>query len=78
MNYSGMPQTSAVRIFAGDHPMLAATVKAVLEGRRRDLLEELLTAQDWGMFCERRGRVFGIDEAIQHAIDAETKLNERG
>lgn len=71
------PQPSAVRFYAPDHPLLAANVKSVLEQHRDKFLEELLLAKDWGDYCERKGKVLGIDTAIQLTINAEQALNER-
>lgn len=70
-------QPSAVRLYAPGHPMLAATLRSQLERRRKELLEELLNAIDWGDFSERRGKVRGIDDAIQATLDVEVALNER-
>ena len=71
------PQPSAVRFFAPDHPALAATIRARLEQRRADLIEELLLASDWADFNKRRGVVKGIDEALLHCSEVERDLNER-
>ena len=68
---------SAVRIFAPDHPHLAAGVRAQLEKRRAELMIELLNAHDWGDFCERKGKVRGIDDAIQTTHEVEQALNQR-
>lgn len=64
-------------LIPAEHPRLVGTVKAILRKRRLDLLEELMNAADWGNFCERRGKILGLDEAIAHAEAAEQKLNER-
>lgn len=72
-----MAQPSAVRFFAPDHPQLAVGVRAQLEKRRAELMNELLNAQDWGDFCERRGKVRGVDEGLQATLDVERELNER-
>ena len=71
------PQPSAVRFFAPDHPALAVTIRARLEQRRKDLIEELLLAADWADFTKRRGVVQGIDEALLHCSEVERDLNER-
>jgi hypothetical protein len=70
-------QPSAVRFFAVDHPAVAGTVRARLENRRKDLVEELAFATDWGDYSRRAGRVEGIDNAIQFCIDVETEAQER-
>jgi len=70
-------QPSAVRFFAVDHPAVAGTVRAKLEKYRRDLIEELTVAADWGDYCRRAGRVEGIDAAIQHCIDVDLEAQER-
>ena len=70
-------QPSAVRFFAVDHPAVAGTVRARLEKRRKDLVEELAFAADWGDYSRRAGRLEGIDNAIQLCIDVETEAQER-
>jgi hypothetical protein len=70
-------QPSAVRFFAVDHPAVAGTVRERLEKRRKDLVEELAFAKDWGDYSRRAGRLEGIDNAIQHCIDVETESQER-
>ena len=71
------PQPSAVRFYAPDHPALAATIRARLEQRRAELIEQLLLAADWPDFTKRRGVVQGIDEALLHCSEVERELNER-
>jgi hypothetical protein len=68
---------SAVRFFPVDHPAIAGTVRAKLERRRKELMEELLFAADWGDYNKRVGRVEGLDNAIQHCLDVETESLER-
>lgn len=65
---------SAVRFFAPDHPALAITLRARLEKWRVEALEQVLSATDWGDFCARKGRVQGIDDALQHSIDIEREM----
>lgn len=72
-----LERPSAVRFYAPDHPMLAATVRAALEKYRGQLIEELMLAKDWGDYCERRGVVKGVDAAIQHTLNAEQAMKER-
>lgn len=70
-------QPSAVRFFAVDHPAVAGTVRARLEQRRKDLLEEMMVSLDWGDFCKRMGRVEGVMQAIMLCVDVENELQER-
>jgi hypothetical protein len=72
-----VPTPQSFALYPAEHPRMAANIKNLLEKRRTELLEELMTAPDWGSFCERRGKIHGIDEAMQHALDVEQKLNER-
>jgi hypothetical protein len=70
-------QPSAVRFFAVDHPAVAGTVRARLEQRRKDLLEEMMVSSDWGDFCKRLGRVEGVMQCINLCSDVEKELQER-
>jgi len=70
-------QPSAVRFFAVDHPAVAGTVRARLEQRRKDLLEEMMVSSDWGDFCKRLGRVEGVMQSINLCADVENELQER-
>lgn len=70
-------QPSAVRFFPIDHPAMAGTVRGRLEKRRRELLDEVMAANEWGDYCLRKGRVEGVDNAIQHCLDVENETTER-
>ena len=71
------PQPSAVRFYSPDHPALAATIRARLEQRRKELLDHVLLAADWPDYTKRRGTIYGIDEAIRLCDEVEKELNER-
>lgn len=66
---------SAVRFFAPDHPTLANTLRAKLEKRKAELMLGMTYAGDWADFNQRRGVIFGLDEAIAFCAETEKDLN---
>jgi hypothetical protein len=70
-------QPSAVRFYAPDHPDLALTVRARLEKRRQQQIENLILAKDWDDHNRRVGMIRGIEEAMQIAAEAEHDLTQR-
>ena len=72
------PRPSSVQYFAPDHPRLTITVRAKLEKRRGDLLEQLLMPLTTDDYNRRAGIIRGIDEAIQCCVETEDELKERG
>jgi len=71
-NFTSGP--TAVRLFASDHPALARTVKARLERRRLELIEQLTGAQDWADYKHRIGVIEGLREAAMHCDDVHKEL----
>lgn len=69
--------SSSVSFFPVDHPVIARTVRAKLEKYRVELVEQVFAAStDWADFQYRKGRLQGVDDAIQHCIDVETAINK--
>ena len=62
---------SAVRLYAPDHPALTNTVRAKLMKRRADLLDAVMSSQDWADFSYRRGEIRATDAAIAECEQAE-------
>lgn len=67
----------AVRIYATDHPALLATMRARLEKRRAELLENLLSCLTWEGCVECQGRIHEIENILIMTAEAERELNER-
>lgn len=68
---------TALRFFAPDHPKLADSMRAKLESRRDELLEQLLMPLPHDDYNRRAGAILGLDEAIQMCIDTELELRQR-
>lgn len=66
-----------VGMYAGDHPQMVASVKVALQKRKADLLEQSISIQNWDKFCEWRGKVLGLEDALGIVERAEKILNER-
>jgi hypothetical protein len=69
--------SSSVTFFPVDHPVIARTVRARLEKYRIELIEQVAGASvDWPDFQYRKGRLQGVDDAIQHCLDVEAAINK--
>jgi hypothetical protein len=65
----------AARIFAVDTPGAVRTISHRLAKRQDELLQELVYAEDWPDYRQRRGVLYGLQEAIQ--ICSEIDKEER-
>ncbi len=68
---------TAVRLYAPDHPALAVTVRARIEQRRKELIDQLMFALSWDDYNIRAGKVRGMDDALQMIDDVERELSGR-
>lgn len=69
--------SSAVRLYAEDHPVLARRLRDKLEQAKASLLLDLASgyAADWADYKYRVGQVAGLDAAVRLAIEADKELN---
>jgi len=63
----------AFQLYAADHPALARTLRGFLERIAAEKTAQLISAQDWPDFKERRGVIQGIALAITECVEAEKK-----
>lgn len=68
---------SAVRFFAHDHPALATTVRARIEQRRKEALDQLLFAQSWDDYNRRAGIVRAFDDTLELIGTVEKELSDQ-
>lgn len=69
--------SSAVRLYAEDHPVLARRLRDKLEHAKAELLINLAAgyASDWADYKYRVGQVAGLDAAVKLAIETDKELN---
>ena len=67
---------SAVRLYAPDHPALAITVRARIEQRRKELIEQLMFPVDWADYNRRAGTVRGLEAALELVDEVEKELTD--
>ncbi len=68
---------TAVRFYAPDHPALAVTVRARIEQRKKELIDQLMFASDWADYNRRAGLVRGMDDALIMIEEVEKELSGR-
>jgi hypothetical protein len=68
--------TSAVQIHAFDHPFVPRTLAQKLAALRLDELAKLPGALGWDDFNKRRGRIEGLQMAIDLCAVVEKELRE--
>lgn len=69
--------SSAFRLYAEDHPVLARRLRDKLEHAKAILLLDIASgyAADWADYKHRVGQVAGLDAAIKLAIETDKELN---
>ena len=65
----------AVRIFAVDTPGAVRTIAQRIVERQRELVDQLIHADGWPDYTQRRGVIYGLQEALQicNEIDKEER-----
>lgn len=59
-----MSQPGAFGLYAADSPYSIRTLKNKLEQRERELVALTFMVSDWQEFCQMRGKIEGLREAI--------------
>lgn len=67
---------TAVRFFAPDNPALARTLRGHLEKMKAEKILQLVSAQDWPDFKQRRGEILGLEAAITECVEAEKQRGD--
>lgn len=70
-----VPQPSAVKFYAPDHPALANTLRRQLQQVRQNLLEDFVIQLEPRMDDIRRGKILMLDEVLGMCEDFERELN---